>query len=525
MKKSFRILTALFLLGALLLSNAAFAENSSGRRMFVQLDRNSYAPGEALWFSAYLRNTGSGFEEKLDNSIKAELLDSNGKLVSSSTAMAAEAFLGGKIYPGVIFLENDVKPGKYIFQARYGLASDPKSEVLYSQEIDVLAEGVPAEKKDICTINGERELKESENCPIRVKSMSNATFFNLDMKNFEKGSKYALYVSNDFSKSKIADIEGGLEENVVLRIGRNKLTSGVNTASLEDADGKVQASREFHIAPLASEKVSCIPSYTVKPSGRRTASSLEINLKDGNGQAESAFFTIAVLDMEAMKTMKADAMTVKALSSVKKGWRKENKNPGGTYLQNKNASARPVDESINVIDHICNLYSSFFYEGGMMYNRNAGYANRSGMGFQPVALVVNGVQEYSWSILENTTMESVEIADISSSPSGLYRNSGGGYVSIVITSPASIIVQNEQKENLPPKEGPAYEFYSPRYDLEKISSKSDKRNTIFWSPVECIKDGKANVVFWTSDSDAASYYIVINGVTLDGQSFSWHGTL
>ncbi|MCQ2117634.1 MAG: hypothetical protein MJY76_05820, partial [Bacteroidales bacterium] len=63
MKKSFRILTTLFLLGALLLSNAALADNSSGRRMFVQLDRNSYAPGEALWFSAYLRNTGSGFEE------------------------------------------------------------------------------------------------------------------------------------------------------------------------------------------------------------------------------------------------------------------------------------------------------------------------------------------------------------------------------------------------------------------------------------------------------------------------------
>ena len=310
-----------------------------------------------------------------------------------------------------------------------------------------------------------------------------------------------------------------------MRIGRNKLAGGVNTVCLEDADGKVQASKEFYIAPLASEKISCIPSYTARPSGRRTASSLEISLKDGNGQAESAFFTIAVLDMEAMKTMKADAMTVKALSSVKKGWRKENKNPGGTYLQNKNASARPVDENINVIDHICNLYSSFFYEGGMMYNRNAGYANRSGMGFQPVALVVNGVQEYSWSILENTTMESVEIADISSSPSGLYRNSGGGYVSIVITSPASIIVQNEQKENLPPKEGPAYEFYSPRYDMEKISSKSDMRNTIFWSPVECVKDGKANIVFCTSDSDAASYYIVINGMTLDGQSFSWQGTL
>ena len=64
------------------------------------------------------------------------------------------------------------------------------------------------------------------------------------------------------------------------------------------------------------------------------------------------------------------------------------------------------------------------------------------------------------------------------------------------------------------------EFYAPRYDRGDcgIEPGTDLRNTLYWSP--CIKvdgDGKAAFDFYTSDTEATTYTITIEGVTADGQ--------
>lgn len=523
MRQSLKLASRTLFLSFLTMADGLFAQDSL-RRMYVHLDRTVYAPGEAVWFCAYLRNMDFDSWGTADSGIRASLLDSAGRRVSFTTAMAGDAAANVRIYPGVIFLDDGIKPGRYLFEACCGKASGG-GDVLFTQEITVASEGSGIEEKAFQTAGigySEGKLRETADSLIHITIVSNAAFIKLDRNACTGQGKYTLYLSNDFFKTKIADIQGGMQEDAVLRIARNRLAAGVNALSLENEKSEPAASKEFFVSPSAAETISCIPAFTAKPSGKRTACSLTVELRDGNGKAVDGKFSISVLDPEAMKSLHPDALTTKALSSVAKQWRRQ-QGDDRNYLQTMNK--KPVDPNIPVIDHICNLYSAFFYENGMMYNKKAGFVNRSGDGYHPVALVVNGVQQYSWAVLENMSMENVEIVDMSSSPSALYKDSGGGYVSVTINSTESIKSQFAGLDHFPGKSGPACSFYSPRYDQDRVSAKKDMRNTIFWSPLESTAGGKADIAFCTSDSGAASYYVVINGVTVQGYAFSWQGIL
>lgn len=495
------------------------------QRMSVHPDRDAYAPGEAVWFCVYLRDFKFDSEELADSGIKATLLDSAGRRVSFTTAKVGDLAANVKMYPGVIFLDDDIKPGRYLLDGGCGKTSGRSGDVHFSREITVVPQGSGIGQMSFHStenVSCEREPRESADSLIDVTSLSNAAFVKIAANACPVDGRYALYLTNDLFKNKIADIQGGMQNDAVLRIARNRLAPGVNTVSLEDEKGDIAASKEFSVVPTAAETISCIPSFTAKPSGKRSACSLTVELRDGDGKAVDGKFSISVLDSEAMKSLHPDSQTAKALSSVSKQWRRQQGNDR-SYLQNKDK--KPVDTNIPAIDHICNLYSAFIYENGSMYNQNAGFVNRSGAGFQPVALIVNGVQEYSWAVLENMSMEHVEIVDMSSSPSALYKNSGGGYVSVTINSAASTRTGFAEADRFPGRIGPGCSFYSPRYDLDRISAKKDMRNTIFWNPFVGTVDGKADIPFCTSDSGARSYYVVIYGVTLQGYVFSWQGIL
>lgn len=61
------------------------------------------------------------------------------------------------------------------------------------------------------------------------------------------------------------------------------------------------------------------------------------------------------------------------------------------------------------------------------------------------------------------------------------------------------------------------EFYAPKYELQvdKDKKESDLRTTIHWQPRLEVRDGKANVEFYTADG-AVDYTVVIEGVGEDG---------
>ena len=61
------------------------------------------------------------------------------------------------------------------------------------------------------------------------------------------------------------------------------------------------------------------------------------------------------------------------------------------------------------------------------------------------------------------------------------------------------------------------EFYSPRYELsvDKEKTEPDLRTTIHWQPRLEVKNGKAEIEFYTADGPV-DYSVVIEGVGEDG---------
>ena len=61
------------------------------------------------------------------------------------------------------------------------------------------------------------------------------------------------------------------------------------------------------------------------------------------------------------------------------------------------------------------------------------------------------------------------------------------------------------------------EFYTPKYELQADRNKKepDLRTTIHWQPRLEVKNGKANVEFYTADG-IVDYTVVIEGVGEDG---------
>jgi hypothetical protein len=63
------------------------------------------------------------------------------------------------------------------------------------------------------------------------------------------------------------------------------------------------------------------------------------------------------------------------------------------------------------------------------------------------------------------------------------------------------------------------DFYSPDYsnDLIRNDRIPDFRNTLYWKPdLRTIKDGKAEIEFFTSD-ESGEYIVVVEGITTDGR--------
>ncbi|NQU84899.1 MAG: hypothetical protein HQ541_03990 [Mariniphaga sp.] len=60
-------------------------------------------------------------------------------------------------------------------------------------------------------------------------------------------------------------------------------------------------------------------------------------------------------------------------------------------------------------------------------------------------------------------------------------------------------------------------FYSPKYSLKNINNKMpDYRPTLYWSPEVVVKDGKANIEFFTCDN-LSNYVVIVEGISKNGK--------
>ena len=149
---------------------------------------------------------------------------------------------------------------------------------------------------------------------------------------------------------------------------------------------------------------------------------------------------------------------------------------------------------------------------------------------EPVTVILDGsiCRPYdtgSQDFLRTYLLIDVEQIDIIKSPYSLSYDplALGGIVAITTKtgykSSAKWYSTNTKKIQLLGYQKPV-EFYSPRYELtiDKERNGSDFRTTLLWEPRLTVKNGNAEIEFYTADTPV-NYSVVIEGVGEDGSIF------
>ena len=134
-----------------------------------------------------------------------------------------------------------------------------------------------------------------------------------------------------------------------------------------------------------------------------------------------------------------------------------------------------------------------------------------------------GYDKGSHDFLSNFQMFDISQIDVIPSPWACFWDPLAGAGIIAITTKTGDGSYNAKwnssnlKYTIPLGYQPSVEFYVPRYDFtaEKEKKEQDLRTTIHWQPRLQVKNGKANIDFYTADG-AVDYTVVIEGVGEDG---------
>ncbi|MBL7966099.1 MAG: carboxypeptidase regulatory-like domain-containing protein [Prolixibacteraceae bacterium] len=105
--------------------NSYFSYNLQ-EKVFIMTDKNTYKPGETIWFSAFVSGGNNLLESKESQELFVHLLDEKG------VQQSKELFrLTGGTSTGDLYLPDDLKKGKY-FLVAYSSANDSPQELSYT---------------------------------------------------------------------------------------------------------------------------------------------------------------------------------------------------------------------------------------------------------------------------------------------------------------------------------------------------------------------------------------------------------
>lgn len=136
---------------------------------------------------------------------------------------------------------------------------------------------------------------------------------------------------------------------------------------------------------------------------------------------------------------------------------------------------------------------------------------------------INGKNIGTQDILRYLNKDDIEQIDVIKAPYSLIYDPMNSAGIVAITTKKGDMKYNARwaptnlKTIMPLGFQPPAEFYSPRYELtvDKEKPEPDLRTTIHWQPRLEIKNGKANIEFYTADGPV-DYSVVIEGVGEDG---------
>ncbi len=157
-----------------------FNEERPEERVYAHLDKPFYAPGESIWFSAYVRNAQDLTPSTRSEIVRAELINPKGEVEMEYKIPINEK----GIAKGDFKLAKDLPGGQYVFQAYTLWQTNDESPAIFKKEIQVQKVVLPSLKMDLDfvqeqyapgdKVNAELVLKSNENKPIGQQSFSYA---------------------------------------------------------------------------------------------------------------------------------------------------------------------------------------------------------------------------------------------------------------------------------------------------------------------------------------------------------------
>jgi len=142
--------------------------------------------------------------------------------------------------------------------------------------------------------------------------------------------------------------------------------------------------------------------------------------------------------------------------------------------------------------------------------------------------LVDGL-ETEWVEINYIPMADIDKIEILKGPPGTtaFGSRGANGVISVFTRTGDVAFRNDFVRNVRGRITPrvsgfkqAREFYAPKYPLHELDElneqKPDFRPTMHWNPDVLFKDGKASVVFYTSDM-VGKYKVIVEGISKNGK--------
>ncbi len=222
------------------------------------------------------------------------------------------------------------------------------------------------------------------------------------------------------------------------------------------------------------------------------------------------------------------------VATVVTAYKKELGMGNAVGVENRLGSLAPFYADRPVLDYILAAVPSFRYDysSHTLHNITCIWPSfvetpdPTGMAYGDVIVEINGTRnQYYTEELEHLMTSEVEVERVTTTGDAL-NMTAGGIVSLKLDG--SRIKHNMDPTTIhfvPTGYQEPDSFYSPNYMNGSTSEENDFRNTLYWSPAVTLSNGSARVNFSNSDLLDYPYIIRIEGVTSNGQPFSWHGTL
>jgi uncharacterized protein YfaS (alpha-2-macroglobulin family) len=180
-------------------------------RVYASLDKPFYAPGETIWFSAFVRNATDLAPSQKSEIVRAELINPKGEVEMQYKVPVNEA----GIAKGDFKLPNDLPGGQYVFQAYTLWQTNEKNPTIFSKEIQIQKVILPKLKMDFDFVEEAYAPGDKVNASLELKSNENKALANHSFKYTVKveGKAYKTLSSNTDSDG-TADIVFTLPKEV-----------------------------------------------------------------------------------------------------------------------------------------------------------------------------------------------------------------------------------------------------------------------------------------------------------------------